>query len=814
MDTMTPPSPAHCPECAPRPPLRNHWFWGKCIVPRDLTDEQSFFLEKLRLHQQRLHGIGIVCGLELKQHPNITCQDRLVLLTPGSAVDCCGHDILVLEQDVIDLSHFPAVAALVATPDGKPHTLRFCIRYRECPTEEVPVLYDECACDDTRCAPNRILETYSVEVELDPPPIMRLIAQPSFTRVTTLLIAGTQAVALDAAGGRILVLAGTSLFELDATTHALGVPRTLAAAGRTMTIAADFSRLDLILGGDATDDATLSVLAIGGPVPVATAAERHAALAGSLNSGVTMAETSDGQLVAVIETKGGVRRWAAGIADPATLADQVDIGSATHGLAISSDATKAYVAQPGTAALQVLALTTPGLPATSLPLTGGAGFTGKGDNLALVATTGPDRLAVLDHATPRLHLVDPASGTVEGSVTLDHPPVDLVIAPGGHWALVIEDDGTNGWVQAVNLHLLRQGQPVTAGTPQPLGPAPGHPVLSPDGHRLYVPIKDGVAVLDVTDADCASLLTRDRCPDCLTADCLVLATVENWQPGFRLEDLGPTPVVPAQDAANKVARLDNGRDRTVLPSTQAIAAALECLIANGGGGAPGPTGPPGPPGPPGKDGTNGTNGANGTNGTDGKDAVDPTLTHICDINWKHATSIPVAALTLNNFHQDGFGVAIAFSNPVETPAKVQTDDLNDISFSVLMEHVEADPNGTLLRTCWCSLPTTGVFGVKMNDECVLPKGGAKVPPGSTCDGAIYPFSATAIREEIDNRGTVKQPPLPPGVRIKVRVHGSLIRADSKNRALDAINLPLWVPNRVSGDGIAGGTFEDWFIITL
>jgi hypothetical protein len=139
-------SPAHCPECGPRLPLRNHWFWGKAVVPRDLTDEQFFFLDKIRLHHQRLHGTGIVCGLELVQHPNPACRDRLVILKPGSAVDCCGHDILVLEEDVIDLEAFEAVGKLTAEPDGNPHSLRFCIRYRECPTEEVPVLYDECAC--------------------------------------------------------------------------------------------------------------------------------------------------------------------------------------------------------------------------------------------------------------------------------------------------------------------------------------------------------------------------------------------------------------------------------------------------------------------------------------------------------------------------------------------------------------------------------------------------------------------------------------------------------------------------------------------
>src|SRR5690348_15813690 len=134
MSTTTAPSPAHCPECAPRLPLRNHWFWGKCIVPRDLTDEQFFFLDKLRLHNQRLHGSGIVCGLELQPHPNQSCRDRLMILTPGSAVDCCGHDILVLEDNVVDLHGFEAIRDLLSKPLAKPsYRLRFCIRYRECP---------------------------------------------------------------------------------------------------------------------------------------------------------------------------------------------------------------------------------------------------------------------------------------------------------------------------------------------------------------------------------------------------------------------------------------------------------------------------------------------------------------------------------------------------------------------------------------------------------------------------------------------------------------------------------------------------------
>ena len=155
-----------CVVCETSAFQRNHYFTGKLLVERDFTDEQRYFMEKLRLHHQRLHGRGVVCGLELRAHPNPACRDRLVVLEPGSAVNCCGHDILVVEPEILELAAFPAIRQLQEEGDDEPHTLQFCIAYRECPTEEVPVLYDECGCDDTQCAPNRILESYAIDVEV------------------------------------------------------------------------------------------------------------------------------------------------------------------------------------------------------------------------------------------------------------------------------------------------------------------------------------------------------------------------------------------------------------------------------------------------------------------------------------------------------------------------------------------------------------------------------------------------------------------------------------------------------------------------
>jgi hypothetical protein len=818
MSTTTAPTPTHCPECAPRLPLRNHWFWGKCIVPRDLTDEQFFFLDKLRLHHQRLHGAGIVCGLQIGPHPNKQCRDRLVTLSPGSAVDCCGHDILVLEEDVIDLTCVPDIAAQIAKPDGKPHRLRFCIRYRECPTEEVPVLYDECACDDTRCAPNRILETYGIEVELDPPRLVHPVLQPRFTRITTLNVAKTNAVALDESGKRLLVMADTALFDFDAATHTLNGSRTLPAAGRTLALSTKDERLDLVAGGGTANDPKLIVLDIAGPAPIATATEHDGTLTGSRDSAVALAETPAGALVAVIAAKGGARLLPGPVPDPSGTPQQSDAGVATNSLALSSDANTAWLAQPGSATIHVVALNTTGLNQTTRTLSGGTGPAAHGDALATIATTGPDRLAVLDRANPRLHLVDPASGAVEGSVTLDHPPADLVISPGGQWAYVVLDDGTNGWVQAVNLQLLRQNKPVQAGTPEKLGPKPGKPVLNSLGTTLYVPVTDGVAVLGIDDVDCGALLRDTECPGCLAPDCLTLATVENWQPGFTLEAADPT-ANPADDVTHKIARIDNWTDRITLPSTQALASAVECLIAHGGAGGPGPQGPPG------KDGKDGTDGTDGKDGKDGKDAIDTTLTHICGINWHHVINWHAAEytkleeLTTQLDGEPVSAVAIAFSNDTfpTDPGKVRAADLNDINFTLLMEHVEIDGE-IVARLCWCQVPATDVIGVQFTQECdTSSKASKELPEADLCNGALYLFDESLLRRALSlERNLRRQARLDQVVRFKVLVQGDLIR-DLKDRALDANHLPPWlVPgtSTVTGDGIAGGLFESWFFVSL
>ena len=58
-----------CPACNYGPFTRNNYFTGKLLVERDFTDESRFHMEKLRHHEQLLHGWGVVCGLKVKAAP-------------------------------------------------------------------------------------------------------------------------------------------------------------------------------------------------------------------------------------------------------------------------------------------------------------------------------------------------------------------------------------------------------------------------------------------------------------------------------------------------------------------------------------------------------------------------------------------------------------------------------------------------------------------------------------------------------------------------------------------------------------------------
>jgi hypothetical protein len=89
------------PACDIPPFCRNNYFTGKLLTERDLTAEQRYLTDKLRLHHLALHGWGVICGLKVRSHPH--CPELKVVVEPGLAIDPCGRFIRVLKPMDVDL---------------------------------------------------------------------------------------------------------------------------------------------------------------------------------------------------------------------------------------------------------------------------------------------------------------------------------------------------------------------------------------------------------------------------------------------------------------------------------------------------------------------------------------------------------------------------------------------------------------------------------------------------------------------------------------------------------------------------------------
>ena len=242
-----------CPDCAIGPFSRNHYFTGKLLVERDFRDEQTYYIDKLRHHDARLHGWGVVCGLKVVQHPNQNCQNRIVIVEPGAALDCCGHDIVVREPTPIDITTLEGYDHLTA---GTSATIQICLRYKECPAEKIPVLYDDCACDDTQCAPNRILESWEPGLVINPAPDPTHTHFPSLAWNNSINIAHAVKAVANQATQRLYVLTSDGVvFPVRTDNHTVLAPVPLPASRKPLEIALsnDGTRLYVVVDNTPRD---------------------------------------------------------------------------------------------------------------------------------------------------------------------------------------------------------------------------------------------------------------------------------------------------------------------------------------------------------------------------------------------------------------------------------------------------------------------------------------------------------------------------------------------------------------------------------
>ncbi|MEJ5990259.1 helix-hairpin-helix domain-containing protein [Ramlibacter sp. PS3R-8] len=592
-----------CPQCELDVFVRNNYFTGKMMGAGEFQTETRYHGDKQRHHNLRLHGAGVVCGLKVRQHESPDCRSRFLVVEPGSALDCCGHEILVTAPEIVELGHDRELLRVAG--DGRLHTLALCLAYRECPTDEVPLLYDECGCDDTQCAPNRILESFSSHLQLDPPlPDAQLMAAAARGAISASNRHAATGFVAAVEGGRVALVDpadASRVLLLDPQRRALKLAglqapaRAIAASanGKWVFVAqapeggASTGRLRVFRGDDLTEVTPATGNAANWNVPDAPA-----------TAAITLAAGND-RLYAYNGASGKLHVWAGdatrGIAD----------GSAPVAHLLAAGLSELRV-EPGNGAAVALGPVTAGqrqIRRYALPATPGAGAitptvlpaTGTASALASGTVGNPAKtlLAAASADDRRAYLIDPAAGSVAAQVDFDHPPIAIGLLPaadGSTWLHALLDAGGVLYAQAALLRRDSANLQVDVAAARLAGNGPNLAVvLADDGRAAHV------HAAALAEGDCADHLWKqlEACPGCSEPDCLHLATIANYKPGMPLLDL-PAAV---DDLAQGRARIDNRSGRRLLASTATLQSWLQCLQLKGG--VPGPAGPGGPAGPTG-----------------------------------------------------------------------------------------------------------------------------------------------------------------------------------------------------------------------
>jgi hypothetical protein len=153
--------------------VRTRFFPGLLLGSNDLTQEQTYFLEKHRRHNRLLHGWGVVCGARVRPGQG-ACE---IIIEPGYILGPFGDEILIDEYVTVDLCRegldgnaiSPCGDALdpwcseVRVDRQAGQTLYVAIRYDECQTRPVRSGAGSCGCDLSECEYSRIRDSFAIK---------------------------------------------------------------------------------------------------------------------------------------------------------------------------------------------------------------------------------------------------------------------------------------------------------------------------------------------------------------------------------------------------------------------------------------------------------------------------------------------------------------------------------------------------------------------------------------------------------------------------------------------------------------------------
>jgi hypothetical protein len=163
---------------------RPKYYKGMLLTDADLTSEQKYVIEKNKLHNRYLHGWGVVCGLKVKCFPCCTGHGASgkVLVEPGYAIDCCGNDIIICNEDEYDVvkrinelkkkkqaeidpcsgETSKEEATCNCKTGGEKYYL--VLKYKEVSSKPATALNTQDGCSIQSCVPSRIEECYELDL--------------------------------------------------------------------------------------------------------------------------------------------------------------------------------------------------------------------------------------------------------------------------------------------------------------------------------------------------------------------------------------------------------------------------------------------------------------------------------------------------------------------------------------------------------------------------------------------------------------------------------------------------------------------------
>jgi DNA-binding beta-propeller fold protein YncE len=611
-----------CLECDLPARERLNYFTGQFLAERDFRDEQNYHIGKHRHHNRYLHGWGTVCGLRVIQHPDPACQSRFVIIEPGLAVDCCGREIVVREKVYVDLVKQLAPTNGDTKKPGKHLLISLC--YTECKTEYVPALYSECGCDEKRCEPNRVHESFEVKLQLVDKLPEAKPTEPvgvSLKWTTTINLLKASRLALDPKEERLYVMNSEQpgqIMVYDAENHCLLRSINIAdykgihAKGIDLAISPDGNFL-YVIGNvitNNTNDYFLRVIDVKNAdqtvndLPLTPGSQTQLKLA--------VAKADPDGRVYVLDLNAEPKKviiWNKNInTQTPTQYASVQTGADPRDIAVSPDGKWLFIAEGATneikaAKVDTLTSEKKVFVTIKVPNEKPSLITVSGDSQRLFSVT-DKKVHAFSIPQPPLPPAPSFPEIGKGGVQFGiYDPIAIQASPSGKWVYsLLKGSDSEGWVRVVNVEKFETDAAHAVGDPVAVASDPQDLLLDPDGRCLYSAGAGsgqpcgGVSVLDVNEEPCSDIFWRalEGCPECPEDLCVPLAAVLDYKDGNAITDKD----------------IDNRSIRPLAPSTDTLRQAILCALETGTG----KRGPEGPRGPAGADGTPGANGSKWFNG--------------------------------------------------------------------------------------------------------------------------------------------------------------------------------------------------------